>query len=109
MIRRPPRSPLFPYTTLFRSQVLDLEAVARRLAEVFPLPVHDELHDVLQGPVHLVGHELESFRYLLRSTQLTLRLQAQPVVEVVLARRPRLAPDALGHSQIGRASCRERV
>src|SRR2546429_8307137 len=25
MIRRPPRSPLFPYTTLFRSVFLDLE------------------------------------------------------------------------------------
>src|SRR5688572_32680533 len=25
MLRRPPRSTLFPYTTLFRSQVIDLE------------------------------------------------------------------------------------
>src|SRR2546422_8355857 len=30
MIRRPPRSTLFPYTTLFRSRV-DREALARRL------------------------------------------------------------------------------
>src|SRR2546430_8312453 len=29
MIRRPPRSTLFPYTTLFRSQVLELQAHAR--------------------------------------------------------------------------------
>src|SRR5260370_6370016 len=28
MIRRPPRSTLFPYTTLFRSQVHDLQAIA---------------------------------------------------------------------------------
>src|SRR2546422_10432325 len=27
MIRRPPRSPLFPYTTLFRSQRADLESM----------------------------------------------------------------------------------
>src|SRR3712207_7815205 len=27
MIRRPPRSTLFPYTTLFRSHLLDLQAV----------------------------------------------------------------------------------
>src|SRR3712207_7252337 len=37
MIRRPPRSTLFPYTTLFRSQVLDHVAhehgVERRLVE----------------------------------------------------------------------------
>src|SRR3712207_8715301 len=28
MIRRPPRSTLFPYTTLFRSRALDLDEVA---------------------------------------------------------------------------------
>src|SRR5438132_9977029 len=31
MIRRPPRSPLFPYTTLFRSAVLSVARVARAL------------------------------------------------------------------------------
>src|SRR2546429_7014127 len=30
MIRRPPRSTLFPYTTLFRSAALDLEGDQRR-------------------------------------------------------------------------------
>src|SRR5258706_9181609 len=30
MIRRPPRSPLFPYTTLFRSKKDDEEAVSAR-------------------------------------------------------------------------------
>src|SRR2546427_8769689 len=29
MIRRPPRSTLFPYTTLFRSVIVDLEAEVR--------------------------------------------------------------------------------
>src|SRR5258707_6852349 len=28
MIRRPPRSTLFPYTTLFRSSIVDMEAAA---------------------------------------------------------------------------------
>src|SRR5260221_4747076 len=28
MIRRPPRSTLFPYTTLFRSMAIDLDAIA---------------------------------------------------------------------------------
>src|SRR3712207_8647062 len=36
MIRRPPRSTLFPYTTLFRS--VDGEGVAGRLAEAPRLP-----------------------------------------------------------------------
>src|SRR2546430_13401168 len=31
MIRRPPRSTLFPYTTLFRSEVADLEGHAHRV------------------------------------------------------------------------------
>src|SRR3712207_7369751 len=35
MIRRPPRSTLFPYTTLFRSDVPDLPAV---LLGLLPLP-----------------------------------------------------------------------
>src|SRR3712207_8343547 len=48
MIRRPPRSPLFPYTTLFRSQTL------RRLPgeEVRPPPdhlLHQRLRDVGLG------------------------------------------------------------
>src|SRR3712207_8032202 len=30
MIRRPPRSTLFPYTTLFRSEGQSIEAIARR-------------------------------------------------------------------------------
>src|SRR2546429_3747513 len=34
MIRRPPRSTLFPYTTLFRSVVPDLEALKTRLGSV---------------------------------------------------------------------------
>src|SRR5256885_7194502 len=33
MIRRPPRSPLFPYTTLFRSGILFALALRRRLID----------------------------------------------------------------------------
>src|SRR2546425_3844780 len=40
MIRRPPRSTLFPYTTLFRSKIL----AGRLLANVLPsLPMRNEL------------------------------------------------------------------
>src|SRR3712207_8131103 len=40
MIRRPPRSTLFPYTTLFRSVNLDelMEKVGDRLAELLQVP-----------------------------------------------------------------------
>src|SRR5947209_12482898 len=35
MIRRHPRSTLFPYTTLFRSKARDIEALVRRSVEKF--------------------------------------------------------------------------
>src|SRR2546425_9668001 len=38
MIRRPPRSTLFPYTTLFRSRRGEEDHVARRLRGVGPHP-----------------------------------------------------------------------
>src|SRR3712207_9566922 len=40
MIRRPPRSTLFPYTTLFRSLLLGFKAL-RRLLSIFALALAD--------------------------------------------------------------------
>src|SRR3712207_7779394 len=45
MIRRPPRSTLFPYTTLFRSRHLDLQAVLDQPLGHLP---QLQLDDVLQ-------------------------------------------------------------
>src|SRR5256885_9520743 len=46
MIRRPPRSTLFPYTTLFRSRhelaVAPVDVVARQRAQALPAEVLDE-------------------------------------------------------------------
>src|SRR5438876_9190836 len=60
MIRRPPRSTLFPYTTLFRSQQL-AAAIRSKLHELDAgLPVDidtwrsEEHTSELQSPVHLV-------------------------------------------------------
>src|SRR3712207_8065034 len=50
MIRRPPRSTLFPYTTLFRS--LALELLHRRLATV--------VRDGEVRVVHLLGQERDA-------------------------------------------------
>src|SRR5947208_4653777 len=60
MIRRPPRSTLFPYTTLFRSG--DILATARlaaiaalkRTADWIPLCRSEEHTSELQSPDHLV-------------------------------------------------------
>src|ERR1039457_7536840 len=55
MIRRPPRSTLFPYTTLFRSQVVRLDD-HRRLVRRVPDPVYrsEEHTSELQSPCNLV-------------------------------------------------------
>src|SRR3989442_6877424 len=57
MIRRPPRSTLFPYTTLFRSG-LDheraFEHVDERRGEVLLLPRSEEHTSELQSRPHLV-------------------------------------------------------
>src|SRR2546429_154187 len=46
MIRRPPRSTLFPYTTLFRSVLVfgDCPAVASYCDKIFRQPPHDQGH-----------------------------------------------------------------
>src|SRR3712207_7822996 len=52
MIRRPPRSTLFPYTTLFRSRV-PLEGVAR--GDLQRLPLRVSLDDLVVAAAELLG------------------------------------------------------
>src|SRR2546422_8269289 len=60
MIRRPPRSTLFPYTTLFRSVLIDTEAVydPRSTSERLPLG----LNGALSEPDWSVGVDRKSTR-----------------------------------------------
>src|SRR5687767_15753495 len=76
MIRRPPRSPLFPYTTLFRSRVVaevELDALALRVAE----RPHEE-QAVVQDPLEARRDEahLERPRLDARSEEHTSELQS---------------------------------
>src|SRR3712207_7702074 len=83
MIRRPPRSTLFPYTTLFRSQSgLDLEGVELshdavrplvELLEVVGRPPHDEVAVC----VELRARVVEAVRHLVRSEEHTSELQSR--------------------------------
>src|SRR4051812_49991302 len=59
MIRRPPRSTLFPYTTLFRSDEVDAENLAR-LARVDPKLLY---------PLKHRGEESQAHMALIRSRQ----------------------------------------
>src|SRR2546430_17005112 len=100
MIRRPPRSTLFPYTTLFRS-------APDRSRPLVGLDRHHVRDDEGAGPL-APGHRL-------RAAALSA-----PAGEPAVAPVPRIfrvgpTHDAAHHHllpdlrQIGRASCRERV
>src|SRR2546430_11465168 len=85
MIRRPPRSTLFPYTTLFRSGPSVLAAIGRALAFLHAAPVTSDgstgSADVL-GDVRSEEHtsELQSqsnlvCRLLLEKKKISIRLK----------------------------------
>src|SRR2546430_12748081 len=57
MIRRPPRSTLFPYTTLFRS--LDVFNVGRQRAKILRGLVH-HAQDAFDGPIDRKSTRLNS-------------------------------------------------
>src|SRR2546430_12802275 len=71
MIRRPPRSTLFPYTTLFRSHVRGLLVVRRTQRHLFSSA----------GYIHYVSEIADRFRpcvgKILRSEEHTSELQSQ--------------------------------
>ena len=63
MIRRPPRSTLFPYTTLFRSVQLTLEKMPKRRRMIFELSrfrglSHKEIADKLEVSIRTIEHQV---------------------------------------------------
>src|SRR5256885_16894496 len=98
MIRRPPRSTLFPYTTLFRSSMTNEAAADCALAGqgITRLPLYQIAKPVQDGTLRLV---LEPF-------------ERPPLPIHVVHREGRHAAHrvrAFIDMEIGRASCRERV
>src|SRR3712207_3013073 len=104
MIRRPPRSTLFPYTTLFRSGVLIYSfarisaALAMRVEDYFPqgkrwwlrlhekggkhheMPAHHTLEDYLDAYVQAAGISQDRKGPLFRSVANTRQLTDQPLL-----------------------------
>src|SRR5256885_14595948 len=109
MIRRPPRSTLFPYTTLFRSQQAACEAIRRAFAAVvaaLPVGQGGALRLLMSGPpVFAVAS-----RAIIKSEVVRLSsISAALIVVLLLAVYRSLPALLLTLVQIGRASCRERV
>src|SRR5688572_31103754 len=67
MLRRPPRSTLFPYTTLFRSKVMDRCAIIRSVVGA------TDRHDAFQCMTGWLVKDLAS----MRSEEHTSELQSQ--------------------------------
>src|SRR3989442_6498983 len=82
MIRRPPRSTLFPYTTLFRSLDRDDEQVAADHLGATLVPQRDLARDVgiLVDPVDDLGRAVDQalFGEAIRSEEHTSELQSRP-------------------------------
>src|SRR5256885_15151094 len=78
MIRRPPRSTLFPYTTLFRS-VLEHSLKSEREQALVPTTEFDEAMEALSGAAHA------AYRRLVEHPRLVDYFQAaSPVEEIAL-------------------------
>src|SRR2546422_3850332 len=74
MIRRPPRSTLFPYTTLFRSRMTAPTAppVFGRFFLPGPTDVHPEVLAAMQRP--MIGHRSSAMRSEEHTSELQSRL-----------------------------------
>src|SRR3712207_9580694 len=97
MIRRPPRSTLFPYTTLFRSVGAALVVDAIQSLGAHPFDVREVRPDFLVASAYkwLLGPYGVGFLYAGER-----RREGTPIEHNWINRRG---------SEIGRASCRERV
>src|SRR3712207_7517156 len=76
MIRRPPRSTLFPYTTLFRSDA-EILAIGRELAAAFPKAGRRPLKALDDKAMDLASQDAELKAALFRSEEHTSELQSR--------------------------------
>src|SRR3712207_8641305 len=80
MIRRPPRSTLFPYTTLFRSRLYHGEILLRRRSETVAAPddhrIGTSVHVSIHGQDEVPGRKLAETLHF-RSEEHTSELQSR--------------------------------
>src|SRR3712207_9391146 len=100
MIRRPPRSTLFPYTTLFRSRVRLRELCLHRVDCIYvDLPLS---HPAVQS----AGARLDELGFFFGG--IIPELRDGDVLRLQYLNEVDVRPDDV-RTEIGRASCRERV
>src|SRR2546430_14455735 len=98
MIRRPPRSTLFPYTTLFRSVVEPRQAELRESAEV------------IRAEAMRAGRIVRTLLDFARQRpRVRVAVDLAEIVDRVLSLQRSALKKARVRAEIGRASCRERV
>src|SRR5256885_10055102 len=114
MIRRPPRSTLFPYTTLFRSADFGDQPQIRTLDAQWQLtPTQGFVNPFASGPAGVarpgdpVPFNIQVVNDGSRDRVFVLYAMSQPDPEDASAFFAGEA-DAMDAEQIGRASCRER-
>src|SRR2546429_9861477 len=111
MIRRPPRSTLFPYTTLFRS-VLDREARLRGTSVYFPDRAVPMLPEALSnGMCSLKPREDRLVMSVLMEFDAAGNQKSSRMTPGIIRSAERMTYTDVNKvcEEIGRASCRERV
>src|SRR3712207_9542794 len=104
MIRRPPRSTLFPYTTLFRSRPGDLARAEEELLGLVVTLEADGDHGAGGGVRRRRGRVADA-----GLPQQVLQLADAGLLLALLVLGGVVATVLAQVAQIGRASCRERV
>src|SRR3712207_8788996 len=98
MIRRPPRSTLFPYTTLFRSDRIRLLVLGRQSASgAGAVGWSHPGRSRTGGDVHALGGDVPARPVLRRSEEHTSELQSRQylVCRLLLEKKHTLVPHAL--------------
>src|SRR3712207_7402971 len=75
MIRRPPRSTLFPYTTLFRSQLKKTNNIIKLEKEIRLL--HRRLRNIRNNHIHQATNKIVKTKPSRRSEEHTSELQSR--------------------------------
>src|SRR2546430_16851582 len=89
MIRRPPRSTLFPYTTLFRSQLVELAHEAT-IDPILPAPHPVALdHEAVAGTHRVTSPGRNQIKRLALRPEPPQRAAGQRAADVLRKRRPR--------------------